>query len=61
MSKKNKRKQLMNLIMGLLILIASYFTLSYFKPGIGEIPSEKQRDATAIFYTDVENIENLIK
>jgi len=61
MSKKNKRKQLMNLIMGLLILIASYFALSYFKPGIGEISSEKQRDATAIFYTDVENIENLIE
>jgi len=57
---KNENKYF-RLTLGLVLLITIYFLLLYYEPGINEIPHYQKRDATAIFYTDIENIEHLIK
>ena len=53
-------KYLMLLFIAVLVLIM-YFSLSYYKPGLSDIPTDKRRDASAMFYTEVENIDDLIK
>ncbi len=52
-------KYLRLLFIAVLILII-YFSLSYFKPGLNDIPTNKKRDASGMFYTEVENIDDLI-
>jgi len=49
------------LFIGIIILISVFSALVIFKPGIKKISKEKARDASAIFYTDLENIDKYLE
>ncbi len=59
LNRFNITKYLRLLFIAVLILII-YFSLLYFKPGLNNIPGDIRRDASGMFYTEVENIDDLI-
>ncbi len=49
------------LFIGIIILFSVFSALVIFKPGIKNISKDKTRDASAIFYTDLENIDKYLE
>ena len=49
------------LFIGIVILFSVFSALVIFKPGVNNISKDKTRDASAIFYTDLENIDKYLE
>ena len=56
---KNYMKYI-KLFIGIVILFSVFSALVIFKPGVKNISKDKTRDASAIFYTDLENIDKYL-
>ena len=47
------------LAIGLLAMCAFVLLLEWTRPGLGDDPPNERRDATALFYTELEGVEVL--
>ena len=48
-------RQWYRLVIGLLVMCAILVLLEWMRPGLGNVPPNERRDASALFYTELDD------